>query len=121
VKRLEEKFEKKFSESVKDQGEIPENVGKRAAVAGLAASGTAAAGGAALVAHIGIASTGTAIATLHGVAATSATLAWLGGGSVAAGGMGVAGGALVLGTGGLALFAVGGIGAYLYMTRKRAA
>ena len=55
----------------------------------------------------GTASTGTAIATLSGAAATNATLAFLGGGTVAMG-------ATVL-TGGIALIAVAGTGAVMFV------
>ena len=98
--------------------EIEENVlevtevvgGVSGALAGGAAAGFGAFGGAGLLAS---ASTGTAISTLSGAAATNATLAWFGGGSLATGGLGMAGGTAVLGgiVAGPAIAVMGGLAA----------
>lgn len=119
MSKLDDQFQKAFDESIKDKGEIPENVEKKAVVVGVAAAGAAAAGTSAAVMSLGAASTGTAIATLHGAAAQSALLAWLGGGSLAAGGGGVAAGTMVLGTGGIAAAGLFGYAAYRYLTRPQ--
>lgn len=119
MSRLNDEFDKKFDESIKNVGEIPKHSKKIAITSGVGAGTAAAVGGATIVAAIGTASTGTAIATLSGAAATNATLALIGGGTLAAGGGGILLGTAIL-TGGGSLIAIGvGFGVWKLLTRKK--